>query len=95
MFLMLQAQDSGRSVIGRFMAPKDIYINEHRMLRTCQHITLRGKKDIIDGIKDFKMVRKMILDFPGGLNVTSRILITGKQECKSKKTWQQKERSRK
>lgn len=99
-FLMILAQDSGRSVVGRFLAPKHVHINVYRMPRTCQHVillfhvTLHGKRDFIDGIKDLKMVRKMILDFPGRLNVTSRIFIIEKQECKSEKIWQQKKRSR-
>lgn len=92
-FLMLQARDSEKTVVGRFMAPTDVHVNRHRMLRTCQHVTSHGKRDFIDGIKDLKMVGKMILGYLGRLNVISTILIIGKQEHESE-MWQQKERSR-
>lgn len=66
---------------GQISAPKDVHVYGHSMLWPCQHVTLHGERDFIDGIKDLKMVRKMILDYPGRLNVISTILIIGKRRC--------------
>lgn len=80
-------------VLGRFVAPKDVHVNGHRMLRTCHMLPYMEKEIFLDGIKDLKMVREVIPDHPGRLNVISMILRIGKQEYESE-MWQQKERSR-
>lgn len=51
--------------------------------QTCDCVTLHGKGDVTSMIKLRTFSGEIILGYPGGLNVITRVLVTGRQEGQS------------
>lgn len=67
LFLKLQAEQCP--------PPKDVHV---LIPKACEYVALHGVRDLAGMIKS-RLLRKIMLDYPGGLNIHPKLLMRGRQ----------------